>query len=68
VSPHVDEDAATHILATDFSRFEDGTIDYLMIPAVKTGLDWITSIGIDVIHTRVYCCWLLAGCGEKSRS
>ncbi|HEY9053938.1 MAG TPA: aminotransferase class V-fold PLP-dependent enzyme, partial [Rectinemataceae bacterium] len=33
--------------------FEDGTLNYLGIPAVKIGLDHIKSLGIDLIHERV---------------
>ena len=41
--------------------FEDGTINYLMLPAVEIGLRYIDSIGIEVIHERVRCLtgWLL---------
>ncbi len=41
--------------------FEDGTLDYLGIPAVGIGLSHISSIGIETIHTRVMCLtgWLL---------
>jgi molybdenum cofactor sulfurtransferase len=41
--------------------FEDGTVDYLGIPAVGIGLDHISSAGIETIHTRVMCLtgWLL---------
>jgi selenocysteine lyase/cysteine desulfurase len=41
--------------------FEDGTLDYLGIPAVIIGLRHITAIGLDTIHTRVMCLagWLL---------
>lgn len=41
--------------------FEDGTVDYLGIPAVGIGLRHIDAIGIDTIHTRVMCLtgWLL---------
>jgi molybdenum cofactor sulfurtransferase len=41
--------------------FEDGTLDYLGIPAIDIGLRYIGSIGIDTIHTRVMCLtgWLL---------
>jgi selenocysteine lyase/cysteine desulfurase len=46
--------------------FEDGTVDYLGIPAIDIGLRHITAIGIDTIHTRVMCLagWLLAGLAE----
>jgi molybdenum cofactor sulfurtransferase len=42
--------------------FEDGTINYLSLPAVEVGLRWIEKIGIDTIHTRVLTLtdWLLA--------
>ena len=41
--------------------FEDGTVDYLGIPAVGIGLDHISAVGIQTIHTRVMCLtgWLL---------
>ena len=42
--------------------FEDGTIDYLNIPAVEIGLRHMESVGIDAIHTRVLALtdWLIA--------
>jgi selenocysteine lyase/cysteine desulfurase len=50
-----------HYLTPGCAGFEDGTVNYLSIPAVETGLRWIESIGIDVIHTRVACLtdWLI---------
>lgn len=41
--------------------FEDGTLDYLALPAVEIGLRHIARVGIDVIHTRVTCLigWLV---------
>jgi selenocysteine lyase/cysteine desulfurase len=41
--------------------FEDGTLDYLTLPAVEIGLRHIQHIGVDMIHTRVMCLtdWLL---------
>jgi molybdenum cofactor sulfurtransferase len=41
--------------------FEDGTINYLTLPAVEIGLRHLQRIGIDAIHTRVHClsAWLL---------
>ncbi len=45
--------ADRHVLASGAAGFEDGTIDYLSIPAVEIGLDHVESIGIDVIHQRV---------------
>lgn len=37
------------------AAFEDGTLNYLIIPAVEIGLDHIQSIGYDLIHERVTC-------------
>ena len=53
--------ASAHVLYNDFQRFEDGTIDYLSIPAVEIGLRHLQSIGMDTIHLRVNCLtsWLL---------
>jgi selenocysteine lyase/cysteine desulfurase len=42
-----------YYMANGASAFEDGTIDYLNIPAVEIGLKHIESIGYDVIHERV---------------
>ena len=48
--------------------FEDGTVDYLGIPAVGIGLDHISSVGIQTIHTRVMCLtgWLLETLGRPA--
>ena len=50
-----------HRLTDDESAFEDGTLNFLGIPDVTTGLAWITDIGIDLIHRRVgyLTSWLL---------
>jgi len=42
-----------HFLDDGFAAFEDGTIDYLNLPAIETGLRHIEDIGIDNIHDRV---------------
>ena len=42
-----------HFLTGNHERFEDGTVNYLDIPAVKTGLEFIESVGIDQISERV---------------
>jgi selenocysteine lyase/cysteine desulfurase len=42
-------------MATGESAFEDGTLNFLSIPDVAVGLDWLAGIGIDVINTRVRC-------------
>lgn len=53
--------AFDHYLTPGAASFEDGTVNYLSIPAVEFGLKWIESIGIDTIHTRVMCLtgWLI---------
>ena len=50
-----------HYLVDNESAFEDGTVDYLALPAIEIGLQHIESIGIDTIHERVRCLtgWLL---------
>jgi selenocysteine lyase/cysteine desulfurase len=42
-------------MATNESAFEDGTLNFLSIPDVHFGLDWLADIGIPVIETRVRC-------------
>jgi selenocysteine lyase/cysteine desulfurase len=42
-----------HTMASDETAFEDGTLNFLSIPDVINGLDWIRAIGISEIHTRV---------------
>jgi molybdenum cofactor sulfurtransferase len=48
--------------ATGHALFEDGTVNYLGIPAVETGLRHLERIGIDTISRRVEALgtWLLA--------
>ena len=50
-----------YYMAEGASAFEDGTIDYLNIPAVEIGLKHMESIGYEVIHERVCSLagWLL---------
>jgi len=50
-----------YYLADGASAFEDGTIDYLNIPAIEIGLKHIESIGYEIIHQRVHALtgWLL---------
>jgi molybdenum cofactor sulfurtransferase len=40
--------------ASDEAAFEDGTVDYLGIPAVEIGLRHMQTVGIDRIHEHVY--------------
>ncbi len=50
-----------YYLADGHTAFEDGTLDYLNIPAVEIGLKHLEAIGYDIIHERVRCLtgWLL---------
>ena len=50
-----------HVLSSGAEAFEDGTLDYLNIPAVEFGLDLLESVTMSVIHKRVRCltAWLL---------
>ncbi|MBI4888147.1 MAG: aminotransferase class V-fold PLP-dependent enzyme [Acidobacteria bacterium] len=50
-----------HILAPGEAGFEDGTLNYLAIPAVEIGLRHLESLGVETIQTRVRCLtdWLL---------
>jgi len=53
--------ALDHYLADGEAAFEDGTINYLGIPAVEIGLRHLSGIGMDTIGNRVRCLtgWLL---------
>jgi selenocysteine lyase/cysteine desulfurase len=50
-----------HLLSPHEAGFEDGTLNFLSIPAVEIGLRHLRRIGIETIHTRVECltAWLL---------
>lgn len=50
-----------YYLAEDEVAFEDGTINYLSLPAIEIGLKHIGAIGIETIHARVCSLtgWLL---------
>jgi len=50
-----------YYLAEAPAAFEDGTLDYLNIPAVEIGLRHLSSIGLELVHERVRCLtgWLL---------
>ena len=50
-----------HYLHQDEAGFEDGTVDYLNLPAVSIGLEHLERIGRDSIHARVgaLTAWLL---------
>jgi molybdenum cofactor sulfurtransferase len=48
-------------LAAGHAGFEDGTVDYLGLPAVALGLAHLSAVGIDIIHKRVMALtgWLI---------
>ncbi len=53
--------ADQHIMAPGPAAFEDGTLNYLSLPAIEHGLDFIDAVGVETIHTRVTCLtgWML---------
>jgi selenocysteine lyase/cysteine desulfurase len=44
-----------HFLVPGAAGFEDGTVNYLNIPAVEMGLRYLEWVGVDAIHDRVLC-------------
>jgi selenocysteine lyase/cysteine desulfurase len=50
-----------HVLAPGEAAFEDGTLNYLSIPAVEIGLRHLQAIGMEMITERVRCLtgWML---------
>jgi len=54
-----------HHLAPAPAGYEDGTVNYLGLPAVTMGLEFLDSIGIETIHRRVMILteWLLEEMG-----
>jgi selenocysteine lyase/cysteine desulfurase len=50
-----------HQLAPREAGFEDGTLNYLSIPAVAIGLEHLEAVGLEVVQARVRCLtgWLL---------
>jgi selenocysteine lyase/cysteine desulfurase len=54
--------ADLHYMQEDEAAFEDGTINYLALPAVEIGLRHLQAIGMGHIHERVICLtdWLLS--------
>jgi selenocysteine lyase/cysteine desulfurase len=45
--------ADRHYLAPGGAAFEDGTVNFLSVPAVELGLDFVDAIGIEKIHEHV---------------
>jgi len=54
--------ADKHTLSPGSEGFEDGTLNYTSLPAVEIGLDFLDSVGIETIHTRVNALagWLMS--------
>lgn len=50
-----------HHLADGHVGFEDGTVDYLGLPAVRMGLEHLERVGVETVHDRVVAlsAWLL---------
>ena len=53
--------AQAHVLAPGDAALEDGTLNYLAIPAVEIGLRHLQTIGMNIIGERVRCLtgWML---------
>jgi selenocysteine lyase/cysteine desulfurase len=53
--------ARAHVLAPREAGFEDGTLNYLSVPAVEIGLRHLEAIGLETIGERVRCLtgWIL---------
>ncbi|MGH1488509.1 MAG: aminotransferase class V-fold PLP-dependent enzyme [Acidimicrobiales bacterium] len=62
--------ARSHFMANGEAAFEDGTINYLNLPAIASGLELISSVGIDTISKRVMCLtsWILKQLTEAVHS
>jgi molybdenum cofactor sulfurtransferase len=50
-----------YVLLEGGEAFEDGTVNYLALPAMEIGLKHLLSIGMETIHERIKCltAWLL---------
>jgi len=50
-----------YVMLSGGDGFEDGTLNYLNLPAVEIGLKHLAAIGMETIHERVRCLtgWLL---------
>ena len=57
--------ADIHTLAEGEAAFEDGTLNYAILPAVEYGLDLLETLGVETVHERVRCLtgWLLSELG-----
>lgn len=59
-----------HYFDEGHAAFEDGTVDFLNIPAVEIGLRHIAEVGYESIHERVRCLtgWLLDKLSQLNHS
>src|ERR1700684_676554 len=66
----VSVDGGWHQMLAGEAGFEDGTVNFLSIPDVTVGLNWISGVGIDLIHERVgiLTSWLLDCLGRMRHS
>jgi selenocysteine lyase/cysteine desulfurase len=66
----VSVDGGWHQMLAGEAGFEDGTVNFLSIPDVTVGLNWISGVGIDLIHQRVgiLTSWLLDCLGRMRHS
>jgi len=50
------------LVADGHARFEDGTVDFLNLPAITDGLDFLDRIGVETIGRRLECLtdWFLS--------
>ena len=64
------QDEGWYRLAPAPAGFEDGTLDYLGLPAIIIGLEHLESIGMETIHERVATLtgWLLEELGRLRHS
>lgn len=54
-------DVPQHVLAPYEAAFEEGTVAYTQIPAIKLGLDYIQRMDPETLHMRLMCLtgWML---------
>jgi selenocysteine lyase/cysteine desulfurase len=59
-----------HVLSHGEAGFEDGTLNYLGIPAVEIGLRHLQKVGMPMIQTRINCLteWLIGQLLELAHS
>jgi len=59
-----------HQMLADEAGFEDGTVNFLSVPDVAVGLDWLSGAGIDLVASRVsmLTAWLLDCLGRLQHS